>query len=40
MKTSNIILLAVFASIIIWIFAAFFTAKAKIKEVLNDHLSL
>jgi hypothetical protein len=40
MKTSNIILLAVFASIIIWIFAAFFTAKAKIKEVLNDHPEL
>jgi len=32
MKTSNIILLAIFASILIWIFAAFFTVKNKMQE--------
>ena len=37
MKTSNIILSAVFASILIWIFAAFITAKAKIKEVIGQY---
>lgn len=37
MKTSNIILSAVFASILIWIFAAFITAKAKITEFIEQH---
>jgi hypothetical protein len=37
MKTSNIILLSAFASIIIWIVAALFTAKAKMNEILKEH---
>jgi len=37
MKTSNIILLAIFATILIWITAGFVTAKNKIKEFVNDH---
>lgn len=37
MKTSNIILLAIFASILIWVFAVFMTAKAKMHE-LTDNL--
>jgi len=37
MKTSNIILLAIFASILVWIFAFFMTAKAKMHE-LTDNL--
>ena len=37
MKTSNIILLAIFASILIWVLAVFMTAKAKMHE-LTDNL--
>ena len=37
MKTSNIILLVVFASILIWILAAFMTAKSKMKEIIEQH---
>jgi hypothetical protein len=37
MKTSNIILLSAFASIIIWILVAMFTAKAKMKEIIKEH---
>ncbi len=37
MKTSNIILSAVFASILIWVFVAFITAKAKITEFIEQH---
>ncbi len=40
MKTSNIILLVVFASILIWIFIAFMTAKAKINEFIEQHPEL
>ena len=37
MKTSNIILLAVFASLLIWILVAFVTAKAKIEGFIEQH---
>lgn len=37
MKTSNIILLAVLASLMIWILAAFVTAKAKIEGFIEQH---
>ena len=37
MKTSNIILLAVFGSILIWILAAFMTAKSKMNEIIEQH---
>lgn len=40
MKTSNIILLVVFASILIWIFIAFMTAKAKMNEFIEQHPEL
>jgi hypothetical protein len=40
MKSSNIILLSAFASIVIWILAAMFTAKAKMKAVLKEHPEL
>lgn len=37
MKTSNIILLAIFATVLIWLTAGFITAKNKIKTFVDEH---
>ena len=37
MKTSNIILTAIFASILVWILVAFFTVKAKLSDFVGDN---